>query len=68
MPVEENSVFMPKDYQEVKLQEKLTNLDMGAIPRSIWVIVEEDLVEKCKPGDDVVVVGIVIRRWQNLGK
>jgi DNA helicase MCM9 len=68
LSVEENAVYMAKDYQEVKLQEKLGNLNMGAIPRSIWVTLDDDLVDRCKPGDDIRVVGVVIRRWQPLGK
>ena len=65
---ESESVFLPKDYQEIRLQEKLSNLSMGAIPRSIWVTLDEDLVDVCKPGDDVRVVGVVTRRWHSLGK
>ena len=68
MTEDQDSVYMSKDVQEIKVQEKLSNLSMGAIPRSIWVILEEDLIDNCKPGDDIVVVGVVIRRWQTLGK
>ncbi|RZF41605.1 hypothetical protein LSTR_LSTR000319 [Laodelphax striatellus] len=53
-----------KDYQEIKIQEQVTMLSMGRIPRSLWVTLEDDLVGMCKPGDDVVVSGILLRRWK----
>ena len=34
-----------RDYQEVKLQEQVGNLHIGVIPRSIWVTLEDDLVD-----------------------
>jgi len=57
-----------KDYQEIKVQEQVANLALGAIPRSIWVTLEDDLVDTVKPGDDVDVVGVVRKRWKPLGK
>ena len=56
------------DYQEIKLQEKIGNLTVGTIPRSISVLLLEDLTDICKPGDDVAVVGVVINRWHPLGR
>jgi DNA helicase MCM9 len=44
-----------KDYQEIKIQEKADKLGMGKIPRSITVILEDDLVDTCKAGDDVMI-------------
>ncbi|XP_065578963.1 DNA helicase MCM9-like isoform X2 [Artemia franciscana] len=55
-----------KDYQEVKLQEHVQKLSLGSIPRSIWVTLEDDLVDACKPGDDIRVCGIVLQRWKPL--
>ena len=43
----------------------MQRLDVGTIPRSLVVVLEDDLVDKCKPGDDVTVTGVVLRRWQN---
>jgi len=37
------------------LQEQVTKLKMGIIPRSMWVTLEDDLVDSSKPGDDVVI-------------
>ena len=46
-----------RDYQEIKIQEQLSLLNVGSIPRSMMVVLEDDLVDRCKPGDDIVVVG-----------
>ena len=34
------------------------------MPRTITVVLENDLVDKVNAGDDVVVVGILLRRWK----
>lgn len=52
-----------REYQEVKVQEKIQHLDVGSIPRSLIVILTDDLADTVKPGDDVVVCGILHRRW-----
>ena len=33
----------------------------------MWVVLERDLVDCCKAGDDVTVTGIVRQRWKPLG-
>ncbi|CAH1787204.1 unnamed protein product [Owenia fusiformis] len=56
-----------RNYQEVKIQEQVQKLTMGTIPRSMWLALEDDLVDSCKPGDDVAVCGTVLRRWKSFG-
>ncbi|MCW4008974.1 MAG: minichromosome maintenance protein MCM [Candidatus Bathyarchaeota archaeon] len=47
------------DSQELRLQESPDELPPGEIPRSLSVHVTEDLVNKVRPGDRVIVVGVV---------
>lgn len=54
-PVEKMTPTYRKDYQEIKLQEPIHKLAVGTIPTSLWVTLEDDLVDQCKPGDDVTV-------------
>lgn len=65
-PVEKADNNNYKDYQEIKIQEQVSKLHVGSMPRSMWVTLEDDLVDSCKPGDDVVVCGTVLRRWRPL--
>ena len=46
------------DYQEIKVQESASALNrVGSVPRSILIKLSDDLVDRCNPGDEVVVVG-----------
>ncbi|KAJ4431896.1 hypothetical protein ANN_20502, partial [Periplaneta americana] len=65
-PIKATDNFNYKDYQEIKIQEQVTKLKMGTIPRSMWVTLEDDMVDSCKPGDDVVICGTVMRRWRHM--
>ncbi|CAM9762668.1 unnamed protein product, partial [Phaeothamnion confervicola] len=51
---------------EVKVQEQAQRLRVGSIPRSIVVVMQDDLVDSCKAGDDVEIVGSLLRRWSPL--
>ena len=52
------------DFQEIRIQENVSKLSMGSMPRSISVILQDDLVDFAKAGDDVQIVGYVRRRWE----
>lgn len=36
---------------------------MGTMPRSLPVLLEADLADKFNAGDDVLIVGAMVRRW-----
>jgi len=61
--IEDESQHTYSDYQEIKIQESVTKLGIGMIPRSLCLILQHDLVDQCKPGDDVTVVGKIMARW-----
>jgi len=50
------------DFQELRVQEKPEDLPPGQLPRYIEVSVEDELVDCARPGDRVVVSGIVKAR------
>lgn len=44
-----------RNYQEMKIQEQVQKLAVGTIPRSMSIVLHDDLVDSCKPGDDVTI-------------
>lgn len=50
---------MHVDYQDIKIQELTSVLEIGAVPRSILVILRNELVDQCRAGDDVIITGIL---------
>ncbi|XP_068637055.1 probable DNA helicase MCM9 isoform X2 [Aristolochia californica] len=51
------------DYQEIKIQENTQVLGVGSIPRSIPVVLKDDLVDIIKAGDDIIVTGVLTAKW-----
>eukprot|EP00835_Amoeboradix_gromovi_P004485 NODE_352_length_10276_cov_0.244178.p1 type:complete len:859 gc:universal NODE_352_length_10276_cov_0.244178:7263-9839(+) len=52
----EETVF--SNFQKWNLQESHNDLPPGRLPRSRQLIVTGDLIDSCRPGDEVVVIGI----------
>lgn len=55
----DEGAIVTTEYQEIKITERAQDLDVGSIPRSIIVVLTDDLADVVKPGDDVVVTGTV---------
>lgn len=48
------------DWQKLRVQENSSDVPPGCMPRSIDVIVRNEMVERCKAGDSVVFVGSLV--------
>ncbi len=64
--VPERSVFV--DWQKVVVQERPEEVPSGQLPRSIEVVLHDELVDSARPGDRVVIVGVVRVRPDSASK
>lgn len=56
------------DYQVIGLQEKPEDLPAGQLPRMIEVRLRDDLVDRARPGDRVIAVGILLSTQERAGE
>lgn len=48
------------DWQKLRVQENPSDIPAGSMPRSLDVILRNDIVEKCKPGDKCIFNGTLM--------
>nr|XP_040582597.1 DNA replication licensing factor MCM2-like [Lepeophtheirus salmonis] len=54
--ISQNTIY--KDYQKLRIQELPNSVDTGSLPRSLEVILQNDLIDTTKPGDEITITGI----------
>ncbi len=62
----EKSQFI--DWQKIVIQERPEEIPPGQLPRSIEVVLTDELVDSARPGDRVAIVGVVRVRPDSISK
>lgn len=62
--IEEVSLYT--NYQEIQLQEGRQCLTVGAAPKTLTVVLQDDLADSCHVGEVVETTGVVIKQWGGL--
>ncbi|MHA1680217.1 MAG: LAGLIDADG family homing endonuclease [Promethearchaeota archaeon] len=48
-----------RDWQQIRIQEKPDELTSGNVPRFLDCLLLDDLVDTCRPGDRVTIIGVI---------
>ncbi|XP_043257619.1 DNA helicase MCM9-like [Colletes gigas] len=54
------------DYQEIRIQDKGRVDTNRSFAEEMQIILLDDLVDKCRPGDNIEISGVVVRIWGQL--
>jgi len=56
-------VSLYTNYQEIQVQEGRQCLTVGSTPRTLTVVLQDELADSCHVGEAVEVCGVVIKQW-----
>jgi DNA helicase MCM9 len=56
-------VSLYTNYQEIQVQEGRQCLTVGSTPRTLTVVLQDELADSCHVGEAVEVSGVVIKQW-----
>ncbi|KAL5110832.1 DNA helicase MCM9 [Taenia crassiceps] len=62
--VVENDSSPLHSFQEIRVNERLGYLAVGRMPRSMVCCLDAELVDTVRPGDDIILNGILTHRWR----
>lgn len=54
----QNSIFT--DFQKLRVQEDSKDIPPGSMPRSVEIVLRNEIVDRAKPGDKAVFVGSLV--------